>query len=177
MLNEAIVWVEEINDLVREPLVSGSENGDLEIFVCFYEAVSGEWAHWEACRNVLASCRILNGNLFISLEIMIRLILVLVSPAVDQSLIEVKNKEMAEAWFLKFEVNLFVYRDLVIIILHELVFDPSELLVNYTMRELVVFWKLQGSIDEILDLTFVDRGYGAPTEVTKGLIQTFRAII
>lgn len=108
---------------------------------------------------------------------MIRLILVLVSPAVDQSLIEVKNKEMAEAWFLKFEVNLFVYRDLVIIILHELVFDPSELLVNYTMRELVVFWKLQGSIDEILDLTFVDRGYGAPTEVTKGLIQTFRAII
>ena len=64
-----------------------------------------------------------------------------------------------------------------IIILHELVFDPSELLVNYTMRELVVFWKLQGSIDEILDLTFVDRRYGTPTEVTKSLIQTFRAII
>ena len=46
---------------------------------------------------------------------------------------------MAEAWFLKFEVNLFFYRDLMIIILHELVFDPSELLVNYTMCELVVF--------------------------------------
>ena len=84
---------------------------------------------------------------------------------------------MTQSWFRKFKVNLFVFWDLVIFILHELMFDPSELLVNYSMGELVVFRKLKWSIDKLLDLTFVKRRYGTPTEVTQGLIQTFRAII
>ena len=73
---------------------------------------------------------------------------------------------MTEAWFLKLKINLLVFWDLVIIILHELVFDPSELLVDDSMGELVIFRKLKWSINKILNLTFVYRRYGTSTEMT-----------
>lgn len=75
---------------------------------------------------------------------------------------------MTEPWLLKLKINLLIIRDLVIIILHEFMFDPSELLVDYSMCELVIFRKLKWSIDEILDLTFVYRRYRTSTEITKG---------
>ena len=88
MLDKSVVGIQKVDDFVSEPLVAGSENSHLIMFIDELQALSRERPNGKTSCDVLTGCGVLNRDLFISEEILISFVKFIdAASTMDQSFI------------------------------------------------------------------------------------------
>jgi len=143
MLDQSTLRIQEVNDLVSEPLVARCKDGHFIVLVDELQALAGVRPEGEPSVDVLACFGVSDFDLFFGFEMAVDIftfvdaLVSIVSLDVDEGLVQVEDEQFLETGLLELKVYPSLFWELLVFILHEL-FDFVDLQENILDHVLIL---------------------------------------